>query len=180
MDYKGKPVKELKIVFSRSKKLFPIFSWAIMLWTQKPYSHVARAIQIRDWGFRFSHATEGSVRHDFEVEFYRKNQVIKEYRLAICEESDLKIKRAFYEEMGKVYGMLQNVGIFLVDIGLVKDTPWKKGRNCSELVYRKFLKEVLPHLNYNPDTIKPHHIEDIILAYFEQKEDGLWHLTESK
>jgi len=172
-------MKELRIVFTRSKKWFAPFSWAIMLWTKKPYSHVARAIQIRDWGFRFSHAAEGSVRNDFEDEFYRKNVLIKEYRLAICEESDLRVKKAFYTEQGKVYGMLQNLGIALVDMGLVKDTPWKKGRNCSELIYRKFLKEILPELNYNPDTIKPHHIENIILKYFKQQEDGLWHLTES-
>jgi hypothetical protein len=177
VSYGKEPTKELRIVFTKSKKPFPIFSWAIRLWTRKPYSHVARAIQIRDWGYRFSHAAEGIVKQEFETAFYKKNEIVKEYVIALCEESDRRIKKEFYVEMGKAYGMLQNVGIMLMDIGLFKDNPWKDGRNCSELIYLEFLKVILQELDYNPDTIKPHHIENVILEYFYEK-DGKWYLKD--
>ena len=168
-------MKELKIVFTKSNKPFPIVSRLIMWWTGKPYSHVARAVQIRDWGYRFFHASEGKVNYEFEKYFLQKHEIVQEYKIAICEKSDKRIKHECYKEAGNIYGMMQNLGIFLVDLGLVKDTPWKKGRNCSELMYLEFLKVIIPELKYNPDTIKPHHIEDIILKYFK-KHDGKWYL----
>lgn len=73
---------------------------------------------------------------------------------------------------------MQNAGIVFVDVGLLKDTPWKDGRNCSELIYIKVLKKMIPELDYNPDTIKPHEIENIILKHFTEK-DGFWYLKTS-
>jgi hypothetical protein len=168
-------MRELKIVFTKSKKKFAICSKAIMWWTKKPYSHCARAVQIRDWGYRFYHASEGKVNYEFEKFFHQKHEIVKEYKLMIDDEMDKKIKYECYLEAGNKYGMMQNLGIFLVDIGLKKDTPWKSGRNCSELIYLEVFKEMLPELDFNPDTIKPHQIEEIILEYFEEK-DGSWTL----
>jgi len=173
--YSNKPEKELRVVFTKSKLRFPIGSALIMWWTKKPYSHVARAVQIRNWGWRFFQASEGKVNYEFEKYFLEKHEIIREYTIALCEESDRRIKHECYKEAGHVYGMMQNLGILLVDLKLCKDTPWKKGRNCSELMYREFLKVIIPELDYNPDTIKPHHIEDIILKYFEEI-DGKWYL----
>lgn len=176
-DYKGEPTKELRVAFTKSKKKFPLMSKLIMWWTKKPYSHVARAVQIRDWGYRFFQASEGKVNYEYEEFFLKKHEIVREYRIALCEDSDRHIKYECYKEAGNSYGMMQNVGIFLVDLGLFKDTPWKEGRNCSELLYREFLNVIIPELDYNPDTIKPHHIEDIILEYFEEKDDK-WYLKE--
>lgn len=176
MKQTDKTTKELRIVFTKSKKKMEVGSWLIRWWTKKEYSHVARAIQIRDWGYRFFQASEGKVNYEFEEYFHKKHEIVIEYKLAISAEVDKRIKYECYIEAGKKYGTLQNVGIFLVDIGLLKDTPWKEGRNCSELMYLECLKILIPHLDYNSDTIKPHHIEDIIVNYFYQKDDGLWYL----
>ena len=177
-EYNAEPTKELRLVFTKSKKPFPIFSWTIRKWTKQEYSHVARAVQIRDWGYRFFHAAEGWVRYDFETYFLKKNEIVKEYRIALCEESDKRIKKACYQQSGNKYGMLQNLGIALIDIGLLKTNPWKNGDNCSELMLTQFLKIIIPELPYNPNTIKPHHIEEIILKYFYEK-NGMWYLKES-
>jgi hypothetical protein len=144
-----------------------------MWWTNKPYSHVAREVIRRDWGAGYYQDSEGSVNYEHESVFNRKHQVVKEYTLEICEQLEMEIRRACWHDCGKKYGMLQNFGIFLTDLGLFRDTPWKDGRNCSELIYVKVLKKMLPDLDYNPDTIKPHHIEEIVLKYFEDK-DGKW------
>jgi hypothetical protein len=167
--------KDLKIVFTKSKKEFPILSWLIMLWTNKPYSHVAREVPRRDWGSAFYQASDGNVNYEFESVFYEKHQIVKEYILQVDPILELSIRKACWEDCGKKYGFLQNLGILLVDFGFFKDTPWKDGRNCSELIYLKVFKSMISDLNYNPDTIKPHHIEDIILEHFTE-ENGKWYL----
>lgn len=61
---------------------------------------------------------------------------------------------------------MQNIGIVLVDIcrlfGYKIKNPWKKGRNCSEIIYEVILKELHPELSYNPQLIKPHHVSRIL------------------
>lgn len=102
-----------------------------------------------------------------------KLQIVKEYKLLVDPNLEMEIRKACWHDCGKYYGMLQNIGIFLVDLGICKDTPWKSGRNCSELLYLKVFKQLITDLNYNPDTIKPHEIEEIILKYFKNQE-GHW------
>ena len=167
-------MNQLKIVFTKSKKKLPILSRLIMWWTRKPYSHVAREVIRRDWGAGYYQASEGNVNYEHESVFNRKHQIVKEYVLMVDQDLEMDIRKACWHDCGKKYGALQNIGIFLNDIGLCKDTPWKDGRNCSELIYIKVLKKMVPELDYNPDTIKPHHIEDIILEYFEEIE-GYWY-----
>jgi hypothetical protein len=165
--------KELRIVFTKSKKKFPIASWAIRLWTGKEYSHVARAVQIRDWGWRFYQASEGKVNYEYEKYFLQKHEIVKDYILLISPEMDRKIKKECYEQAGNRYGTIQNLGIVFVDIlhkitGRKVDNPWKKGKNCSELLYENVFSILCSDLNYDPNTVKPHQIEEIILKYFKE------------
>jgi hypothetical protein len=174
-------MKQLDIVFTKSKKKFPLLSWGIMLWTGKAYSHVARAIQIRDWGKRYYHASEGKVNYEYEKFFHQKHKIIKEYNILIPDELDKEIKKACYEEAGNTYATMQNVGIALTDIyykifHIKKENPWKRGRNCSEILYAKCFKIMIPELDFDENKIKPHQVEEIILKYFEKDEAGYWKL----
>lgn len=159
-------MKTIEIVFTRSKKKFPIVSWLIMLWTWKPYSHVARGLEVQDWGKSYYQANEGKVNYEYHTSFNKKHKIVKIYRILVPEELDRNIRKACFQEAGANYGIMQNLGIMLVDIaalfGKKINNPWKKGRNCSELLYLKVLKKMYPDLDYNPDTIKPHHIEEIL------------------
>lgn len=168
-------MKTLKIVFTESNKKFAVGSWLIKWWTKQPYSHVARAIEIRDWGYRYFQASEGKVNYEFEKFFLKKHKIVKSYTISILPELDKQIKKACYEEAGNKYGTVQNIGIFLKDIGLLKSNPWKQGRNCSELMFLEVFKQLIPNLKGNPDTIKPHEIEKIIIEHFDEK-DGIWTL----
>ena len=138
-----------------------------MWWTGKNYSHVARSIEIRDWGQRYYQASEGKVNYEYEDYFMAKHHIVKKYELSISEDLDRDIKKACYKEAGNKYATMQNLGIVLVDIaaffGLKIKNPWKKGRNCSELIYTQVLKKMYPELAYNPDTIKPHQIDEILM-----------------
>lgn len=169
-------MQELTIVFTKSKVKFPIMSRLIMWWTKKPYSHVARRVMRRDWGAGYYQASNGSVNYEHESVFYTKHEIVKEYTLMIDAELELAIRKACWEDCGKDYGIKQNIGIVLVDLNLTKDNIWKHGRNCSELIYLMVFKQLIPQLNYNPDTIKPHDIENIILKYFKEI-DKKYYLT---
>lgn len=157
-------MKELKIVFTKSKKKFPIASWLIRAWTGKKYSHVARAANIQEWGWRYFQANEGKVNYEYEEHFLKKHEIIKEYTIIVDTEMDKKIKETCYKQCGNKYGIMQNIGIFLIDLGILKSNPWKSGVNCSELIYTHVLKPMFPELDHNPDTIKPHEIENILIS----------------
>ena len=109
-------MRELTLVFTKSKKRFPIISWLIRLWTGKPYSHVARKVIRRDWGAGYYQASEGKVNYEHENIFFKKHKVVKEYTLIVPRELEMLIRKECWKECGNKYGFLQNIGIIFVDI----------------------------------------------------------------
>lgn len=171
--------KKLDVVFTKSKKKMPFFSWAIRWWTNKPYSHVARAIEIRDWGKRYFQASEGKVNYEFEKYFDQKHIIVKSYTIEISKDIDRSIKHECYKEAGNAYATLQNVGIALLDIaykicGKRFKNPWTKGRNCSEILLTAVFRPMFGDLGYSENIIKPHDIEAILIDKFELHQDGIW------
>ena len=154
-----------------------------MWWTDKDFSHVARATEIRDWGKRYFQASEGSVNYEYEEFFLKKHEIVHEYVIEIPKELDKKIKEACYKQAGNKYGMMQNFGIFVTDIYyklFKKDipNPWKKFFNCSEVLYTECFKIMIPDLKYSRDKIKPHQIQEIVLNNFCLCDDGVYRLEE--
>ena len=166
-------MRRLEIVFTRSKKRFAIFSWLIMLWTKRPYSHVARKSLVREQIPLYYQANEGKVNYEHESVFNRKHKTVKTYTILIPDLQYREISDACLMEAGKKYAAMQNISIMLIDLGITEKPIWKDGRNCSELLYVTVLKEIFKDLDYNPDTIKPSDIESIILDRFEER-GGLW------
>ena len=160
-------MKQLSIVFTKSKKKFPIGSWLIRFWTRKEYSHVSREVNVSDWGKGYYQSNDGKINYEHERFFLKKHIIIKKYTINITNKQELNIKKDCWRDSGGPYGILQNLGIALVDIFKFFNknivNPWKTGKNCSELIYTNVLKKIDPELKYKPDTIKPHHIEDILL-----------------
>lgn len=163
-------MKTVDIVFTKSKKKLPIGSWAIRAWTWKPYSHVACGVTVSDWGMNYFQSSEGKVNYEHEPYFNEKHEIVRKYTLELTDEAVRQLKKDFYQSSGIVYGTMQNIGILWVDLvkvftGKTIDNPWKKGKNCSELIYEVVINELYPDVKgYNPDTIKPHHIEDILIS----------------
>lgn len=163
-------MKKLKIVFTRSKKMVPLFGWAVQLWTWKPFSHVALEVEL-SWLDRpmYFQASEGSVNYEYADHFDKKHEIVSTYELYVPEELYKQMSKKRLEHAGEQYGILQNVGIVITDVakllGIDMDNPWKKGKNCSELLYTVVLKPMYPTLDYDPQKIKPHHIEDILVKY---------------
>ena len=161
-------MKELSIVFTRSKKKFAIGSYLIRWWTKKPYSHVAREGKI---GFCEHHhyfqASEGQVNYEYESHFSKKHEIVKKYTILVPKEIYYSMIKESWKQAGASYGTMQNLGILIVDllnkIGIKATNPFKSGINCSELIYRTVLQKMIPNLPYRADLIKPHQIEEIII-----------------
>lgn len=159
-------MKQIDIIFTKSKKSFPIVSWGIMLWTGKDYSHVSRRIDNLNWGNLYYQASEGKVNYEHEDVFSKKHEIIKIIKFKVPSHLDDEIRKKCWQDAGKPYGVLQNLGIIIVDIfkniGIKIRNPWKSGRNCSELVYTTVLVPLFGDMGYDPETIKPHHIDQIL------------------
>jgi len=171
-------MKEVEVVFTRSKKRLPIMSWLIRLYTRKPYSHVAMSHEIRDWGKRYYQASEGKVNYEYETVFHLKHEIVRSYILLLHDGVEREIKKAGYQQCGRKYAFMQNLGILWVDLNKIFgrdiDNPWKEGDNCSELLYTTAFKKTCPELTYNRNKIKPHQIEEIILSKFKRDSSGRW------
>jgi len=161
-------MKYLEIVFTKSKKKFPIIGWGIQLWTNKPYSHSAVKFNTSNYfGMNtFFQASDGMVNYMSETQFNKKHTVTSTKKVYVDSDVYREIRNSCHYEAGAKYGIMQNIGIVLVDIlsifGTKIDNPFKYGRNCSELIYIKIIVPMWGEQGYNPDTIKPHHIERIL------------------
>lgn len=161
-----------EVVFTKSKKKFAIGSKAIMLWTGKNYSHVAIGLEVRDWGVTYFQASEGDVNYNFNTFFNKKHEIVKSYKLKLPKTLVTDLRKSFYQNQGEGYAFFQNLGIACLDVlekitGKIFKNPFTRGKNCSELAFVKVFKPLLGDKvsEYDENTIKPHHIEDIITLY---------------
>lgn len=166
---------------SRSKKSCPVGSYVIRLyqgWT--PYSHIY--IRRKEPWFvsdQIVHASEGKVLQMSGTQFDKRHKKILEYGIKIPdktiwnpyrkEETSLMrfIKDETKEIAGDDYGMMQNIGIALVDFmklfGKDIKNPWQKGWNCSEFV-TVVLQHVFPKAfeGVDPQTVTPKKVKKIL------------------
>ena len=163
------------IGFSKSAKNLPLGSWLIRAYQNTEYSHVyiriPKTIYPTD---TILHASEGKVHKMSETQFDKRHRVVKEYSINISEELYNKVKEEIHEISGDDYGIMQNIGIALVDVmrilfGKKIQNPWISGWNCSEFVMR-ILKIIFPieFINTDPNTVTPKYI-DKKLAYLAEK-----------
>jgi hypothetical protein len=169
-------MKDIEIVFTKSKKKFAILSKLIMWYTNKPYSHVARKAKLSLLQYpHYYQASEGKVNYEYEDFFNKKHEIVKSYTIQVPAHFYEELIKESWMQVGNKYGTMQNVGILLVDllakIGIIATNPFKKGMNCSELIFRTVFSKIIPNLPYRADQVKPHQIEDIIINYKLHKKD---------
>lgn len=160
-------MEKVEIVFTKSRKFLPVFSWLVRLWTWKPYSHVALKFNPYDLDKPvYFQSNEGKVNFEYECHFLKEHQIVRSIEISLTIEQYRKLLKATWEQAGSNYGLLQNLGIVLVDIlrllGITATNPWKQGRNCSELIYELIVKNIYGDQSYRVDLVKPHHIERIL------------------
>jgi hypothetical protein len=169
-------MKEMSIVFTKSKLKFPIGSLLIRWWMSTDYSHCARKIPVYDT-YLYYQASEGRVNYESEEVFAQKHEVLLDYKIMLNDEDFNNIGRECVKNAGIKYGFMQNVGIvyvWLMDkLGKQIKNPWKKGKNCSELLL-PVLQKIFPNKfhNLDPNTVTP---KDLQIRLQELKEEELIH-----
>ena len=159
----------MKVVFTKSRKKFPIFSWFIRWYQGTEYSHVALEV-----GEFYYQASEGKVNKEHYSYFLKEHTIVLSFEIA---DVDLSILE---KELGRNYGTVQNVGIVLVDLWRaithkLVNNPLSQDVNCSEFIFEKVLKQLYTDLDaYDKDYVKPKHIEKILrIRDFKKRNAGI-------
>jgi hypothetical protein len=161
-------MKTFKIHFTRNKQ-GAIFSKLLQWYEGIPVSHVSIEFDTPHLNQNFIyHSVIGSgVSFISITRFLNKNEIMESYEVSLDDETYNLMRNNLLDNCGEHYGMLQNIGIFIVDklkrLGIKSTNPFKDGQNCSELVYR----DVIPYIcknysGYSPDLIKPSQIRNIL------------------
>jgi len=162
-------MRTLKLHFTRNKD-GKIFSRLLQWYENLPISHVAVQLQTsKALGQNFVlHSVMGhGVSLISKDRFLKDNEIMETYTLELEVNEYKSIRNAMLADCGEDYAMMQNIGIFIVDmlrkINIMSDNPFKDGQNCSELVYRHLIPEEYKSDNISPDLIKPSQIRSILL-----------------
>ncbi len=132
----------LIVGFSKPRnRTLPIASYIIRAYEKTEFSHVYLKVFIPQAKKHVVYEAVGhGVRFISEEEWLKKARIVKEFSIFITEEqNDLLISDCF-DNCGKTYGFLQNLGIVITDTFALAGNPFTKHRNCSEEVAKRVEK----------------------------------------
>lgn len=128
-------MKTITIGFSKSKKKFAIGSLAIRAYYRTPYSHVY--IKFKSEGLQrvlIYEAVGDGLRFIGSKVWESHAEEVASFDLEINKENHISLIQYCIDNAGGEYGFIQNIGIFVCDILGTKVNPFRKGKNCSEVV----------------------------------------------
>ena len=137
-------IDTVTIGFSKPKnKLFPIGSWAIRLFQGTAYSHTYIRFYSESLNrtLVYEAVGTGGVRFIGYKLWTKHADEIESFTLKVKKCNATTMLQEFVDDSGLDYGHLQNIGIFLASIFGWKKNPWKKGKNCSEIVAKFLISE---------------------------------------
>jgi len=140
-------METLTIGFSRSRKKLALISWLIRLYQRTPYSHTYLKFHSATLNRLLTYEAVGSgVRFIGNQQWSKEAEEIHSFTIPVKKCNYITILQYCVDHAGSDYGFMQNVGVILARIFRMKSNPFKKGKNCSELV-----AEVLIHEGYKFD-----------------------------
>lgn len=155
-------MRRLTILFTKSKKRLPLFSWLIRLIWDTEYSHTALVFHSKSYNRNLIyHASSVGLNFSSERVFNDQHEVVYSQEIEVSEEAYRNIIIQSIDLAGLKYGFLQSIGIGLAylasKLGLPKSNPFADGRDkwvCSEWV-AKALSEVYPEYKPDLETVSP-------------------------
>lgn len=157
-------IDTVTIGFSRPKNhKFPIGSWLIRLHQKTSYSHcyISFYSETLNRTLIYEAVGTGGVRFIGQKLWSKKSEEMLSFTLKVKKCNATSMLQDFVDEAGMDYGHMQNVGIFLANVFGWKKNPWRKGKNCSEIV-GKFLISQGYKVSKSVDLLTPKDIEDIL------------------
>jgi hypothetical protein len=164
-------VRNITVGFSKSRKKFPIGSWTIRLYQGfSAFSHCYIRLKMDNAYYesdKLLHASEGKVQAMSGTQFDKRHCVVEEFTIHVPDWLYVEVVKELHEASGDDYSILQNLGIFVVDVarifGIKMHNPWISGWNCSEFV-AVVLLQILPDefAGIDPNTITPKQVNRIL------------------
>lgn len=156
-------MKTFKVGFSRSTIKFPIASWLIRWYEKTPFSHTFIEYNTAHHlgSDTIYQSSRGMVNNMSKDVFLEENEITNVFTIVCEEEIYIEMRNGLHSVTGKYYGFWQNIGVVIADIFKINN-PFKKGYNCSELVYEKVLKKLFPELEYKKDNVTPKMVYEIL------------------
>ncbi len=129
-------MENVTIGFSKPKdRLFPIGSWLIRSFQRTSYSHVYLKFHSESLNrVLIYEAVSHGVRFVGSKVWETHAVEIKSYTVSIKKCNQITLLQYCIDNAGVDYGTKQNIGIFLASVFNLKENPFKKGKNCSEVI----------------------------------------------
>jgi len=128
-------MKTITIGFSKSKKKFAIGSYAIRTYYGTEYSHVYIKFKSESLDRVLIYEAVGGGLRFIGTKVWESHAVeVASFDIEVSQPSHIKLMQYCIDNAGVEYGTAQNIGIFACDLLGTKTNPFKKGKNCSEVV----------------------------------------------
>ena len=157
-------IDNVTIGFSRPKgRFFPIGSWLIRLHQRTAYSHtyIRFYSETLNRVLVYESVGTGGVRFIGFNLWSEKAKEVASFTMKVKRCNSTSMLQDFVDEAGMSYGFMQNVGILLGNIFGWKHNPWRKGKNCSEIV-AAFLQREGFIINKELDLMTPKDIFNVL------------------
>lgn len=150
-------MKKLTIGFSKPKKIFPVFSWAIRAYEQVPFSHVYVRWQTSVGPSICYHAAHSTLHFLSDTQFEKQITTVEQFDFVVTDEQYGRLLKYCLETCGNDYALVGVIAIPLVDLFGLKKNPFGGGpleQYCAELVYRILGVMTGTELTYDADRVK--------------------------
>lgn len=156
-------MKTVKIVFTKPKnRIFPVFSWIIRMYLGTQYSHVAIKFSSESLNRDIIYEAVGSgVRFVGKRVWEKKIEEVVSYQIDVKYCNYTTIMQYCIDHAGIEYGLLQNIGIFIVDVFKLKKNPFRHGKNCSEVIAEILTLEGF-EFNKSMELVTPKDIQAVL------------------
>lgn len=163
-------MRKITISFTKPRKKWKPFAWAIQTLWDTEYSHTALIFHSSKYNLVY-HASGSGLNFMAKWIFDKLNIEVYSKTIEITEEKYQEILDFAIKNCGLDYGIIQAIGVgisyLLERIGLPRWNPFADGRKkwiCSEWV-GKALTIAFPELKIDLETVSPKDIYDIICDF---------------
>lgn len=156
-------MRKISFVATRPKK-FMVGSWIIQKCMGTDYSHVAvlfHSSSKKEKFFPYEANSNTGVNFVGQVPWESRNKIVWEKMVDVSDESYNEILDFSMNMCGQKYALWQNIGIKICEWFKIKNNPWTKGKNCSELV--KLISDKMGYIiPVDNNQVTPRHAVDTL------------------
>jgi hypothetical protein len=156
-------MRKVVIGFSKPKSKFPVGSWLIRLYQGTSFSHTYLKFYSRSLDRLLVYESVGKVGVRFIGNKRWETHAIEveSFTITLKTLNNVKLMQECVDNEGEDYGFCQNIGVVIADILNLQKNPFKKGKNCSELI-SEILQDEGYTLPKEPNLMTPKDVYDLL------------------